>query len=180
VEPCITLRPATLADLALFERWGVDPEVIAATTDDPKATRAFGDIAWPDELASQNEHAEYVVAELEGRPIGAMQICDPGREASHYWGVVDADLRAIDIWIGTAEDRGCGYGRRMMELAIVRCFASLEVRAIVIDPLLSNHRAHWFYQRMGFKPEGCRAFDGDTCLVHRLTREDWAASHAVR
>jgi aminoglycoside 6'-N-acetyltransferase len=47
------------------------------------------------------------------------------------------------------------------------------VTAIVIDPLASNTRAHGFYQRLGFEPEGRRMFGDDDCLVHRLTRKTW-------
>jgi hypothetical protein len=47
------------------------------------------------------------------------------------------------------------------------------VTAIVIDPLASNTRAHRFYRRLGFVPEGRRMFGDDDCLVHRLTRLTW-------
>jgi len=61
----------------------------------------------------------------------------------------------------------------MMRRAFQLCFAEPAVTAIVIDPLASNTRAHRFYQRLGFKPEGRRMFEDDDCLVHRLTRETW-------
>jgi aminoglycoside 6'-N-acetyltransferase len=104
-----------------------------------------------------------------------MQICDPQRETSHYWGEIAPDLRAIDIWIGAPADRGKGHGAEMMRLALERCFADPRVTGIVIDPLASNSRAHRFYQRMGFKPVGRRSFGNDDCLVHELTRGDWLA-----
>ncbi len=54
-----------------------------------------------------------------------------------------------------------------------------RVRAIVIDPLVSNERAHKFYRRLGFKPIGRRVFGDDSCLVHELQRRHWqsAAAH---
>ena len=61
----------------------------------------------------------------------------------------------------------------MMRRAFQVCFAEPAVTAIVIDPLTSNTRAHKFYRRLGFVPEGRRLFDDDDCLVHRLTREAW-------
>ena len=106
-----------------------------------------------------------------------MQICDPHLEPTHYWGDVAPNLRAIDIWIGAAADRGKGYGFEMMRLALNRCFADERVTAIVIDPLASNERAHKFYRRMGFKAIGRRTFGADDCLVHELTRDRW---HAAR
>ena len=142
-------------------------------TDDPDATIAFEDTEWAEELGAQDEHSEYLIAELDGRPIGAMQICDPHLESTHYWGEIAPNLRAIDIWIGAAADRGNGYGADMMRLALERCFANPQVTAIVIDPLASNERALRFYRRMGFRPIGRRRFGDDDCLVHELSRDEW-------
>jgi aminoglycoside 6'-N-acetyltransferase len=171
--PAITLRRATFDDIRWLELWDRDAGVIACSSDDPNATIAFGGIEWRDELAAQNEHSEYVIAELDGRPIGAMQIIDPQLEPTHYWGDVGANLRAVDIWIGAAADRGKGYGATMMQLALARCFADSRVTRVIIDPLASNERAHKFYRRLGFEPVGRRLFGDDDCLVHELTRERW-------
>src|SRR5688500_14368600 len=92
----LTLRPATPADVGWFERWAADPGVIEATSDDPGATGAFGDTDWADEVAAEDQYSQYFIAELDDRPIGAMQICDPHLESSHYWGEMPANLRAID------------------------------------------------------------------------------------
>jgi aminoglycoside 6'-N-acetyltransferase len=171
----ITLRPATHADVPVLERWDLEPDVISATSDDPDAPKAFGDLYWPEELAMQSAVNQYFIAERDGRPIGAMQIIDPHLEPTHYWGEIAPNLRAIDIWIGDAADRGQGHGAQMMRLALERCFADPAVTAIVIDPLASNERAHRFYQRLGFKPIGRRTFGEDACLVHELTRAQWQA-----
>jgi aminoglycoside 6'-N-acetyltransferase len=178
--PEVTLRRATQADVAWLERWDTDPDVIACSSDDPNATIAFGGIEWAEELAAQNEHSEYLIAELDGRPIGAMQIIDPHLEPTHYWGEIAPNLRAIDIWIGSPADRGRGYGGEMMRVALERCFADARVTAIVIDPLASNERALKFYARLGFRPIGRRKFGDDECLVHELTRERWQVSVAAR
>lgn len=171
----ITLRPATLDDVPLLDLWDLEPHVISATTDDPDAEKAFGDTYWPDELALVRDDYQYFIAELDGRPIGGMQIIDPHTEPTRYWGNVEPGLRAIDIWIGNAADHGHGYGAEMMRLAIAACFQDPAVTAIIIDPLASNTRAHTFYQRLGFRPEGIRELgeDNDICLVHRLTRDAW-------
>lgn len=175
----LKLRRATLADVPTLDRWDRDPQVIAATSDDPDAPKAFGDAYWPDELAMQSEVNEYFIAELDGRPIGAMQIIDPHLEPTHYWGDIEPNLRAVDIWIGDRCDRGKGHGGQMMRLALDRCFADPRVTAIVIDPLASNTRAHRFYERLGFRPVGRQNFGEDDCLVHRLTREDWERRSAA-
>ena len=102
-----------------------------------------------------------------------MQIIDPHTEGTHYWGEIEPNLRAIDIWIGAGKDLGKGYGETMMRRAFQICFADPVVTAIVIDPLASNARAHKFYRRLGFLAEGRRMFGDDDSLVHRLTRLTW-------
>lgn len=174
----VRLRPATLADAATLAHWDTKPHVIAATTDDPAATRAFGDIDWAKEIAAASPVSHHLIADLDGRAIGAMQIIDPQLEETHYWGEIGCGHRALDIWIGEEDALGKGHGETMMRLAFQRCFADQAVVAIIIDPLASNLRAHKFYRRLGFTPEGLRRFgeDGeDLCLVHRLTRAAWSA-----
>lgn len=169
----LTLRVATPADVPMLDLWDRDPVVIACTSDDPDAEKAFEGADWTEEIAANSAASCYYIAERDGRPIGAMQVIDPRAEPTHYWGDIETNLRAIDIWIGDARDRGGGNGAAMMRAVIDRCFDSPAVTAIVIDPLASNTRAHRFYQRLGFKPVGRRRFDKDECLVHRLERADW-------
>ena len=177
--PCeqltVTLRPAAAADAALLAAWDLEPHVIACSGDDPLAEEAFDGIDWTDELTNSAYELTYVIAEVEGRPVGVMAVCDPHTEPSHYWGEIDPNLRAIDIWIGPAEWLGRGVGTSMMTQMIDRCFSEPEVTAIVIDPLNTNTAAIRFYQRLGFAVVGRRMFDEDYCLVHRLERDSWDA-----
>ena len=128
------------------------------------------DWQWETELGRELDWREHLIAEVDGRPIGFIQIIDPAREETRYWGEVEENLRALDIWIGEADFLGKGYGTQMMRLAIERCFAAPEVTAILIDPLASNTRAHRFYERLGFRRVGRRTFGKDDCYVYRLER----------
>jgi aminoglycoside 6'-N-acetyltransferase len=176
----IRLRPATLADVPTLKAWDKEPHVIRATTDDEDADTAFEGIVWEDELAAQSDIQRYYIAELSGRPIGAMQIMDPHLEPTHYWGDVAPNLRAVDIWIGIRSELSKGHGTEMMSQAIELCFADPAVIGIIIDPLASNTRAHKFYERLGFVPVGRRLFhDEDDCLVHELTRTAWHLRHSA-
>lgn len=159
------LRPATIKDLALLQRWDEQPHVLESDPND--------DWGWEEELRRQPDWREQLIAEYRGRPIGFVQIIDPAREDSHYWGTVAADLRAIDIWLGEAADLGQGHGSALMRLALARCFADPEVTAVLIDPLASNHRAQRFYERLGFRFVEARRFGLDDCRVYRLERADW-------
>jgi aminoglycoside 6'-N-acetyltransferase len=176
----VTLRRAIPSDAPILTEWDHLQHVISCTTDDPDATIARDAGVWENELASPTPHWEHLVAEVNGRPVGAMLIIDPALEPTHYWGDIEPDLRAIDIWIGPAGALGRGYGTAMMTQAIDRCFADPAVRAIVIDPLASNSDAHRFYQRLGFRTVGPRRFGEDDCLVHRIDRADLADQAARR
>lgn len=86
------LRPATIDDLCLLRRWDEEPHVIASDPND--------DWGWETELHKTPPWREQLIAEVEGVPIGFVQIIDPAEEESDYWDRVPANLRAIDIWIG--------------------------------------------------------------------------------
>lgn len=161
----VRLRKAVAADRPLLERWDEAPHVIESDPND--------DWGWEEELARDPDWREQLIAELDGRPIGFVQIIDPAREDSRYWGDCEDDLAAIDIWIGEADCLGRGFGSTMMRMAIERCFADPRVHAVVIDPLESNVRAQRFYARFGFRPVGPRRFGRDDCLVMRLDRRDY-------
>lgn len=127
-------RLATLADAPFLRHWNAQPHVRASDPND--------DWAWEVEIGKAYDWREQVIAELDGRPIRFIQIIDPAREESHYWGDVPAGLRAIDIWIGEERDLGKGYGTQIMQLALVRCFTPPTVMAVLVAPLVSNTRAH--------------------------------------
>ena len=170
-NPNIAFRKATIADAALLKYWDTKQHVIASGNDD--------DWNWEKELIRDPAWREQLIAELNGRPIGVVQIIDPKLEETHYWGNVESNLRAIDIWIGEEEDLGQGYGTTMMNLAIERCFKEPEVTSILIDPLETNVRAHKFYRKIGFKEVGLQTFDEDRCLVFRLDRSNWLFGNAT-
>ncbi len=161
----IHLRLATLADVDKLYEWDKKPHVIASGADD--------DWVWEEAISNIVDWQEQLIAELKGEPIGVIQIIDPAREETHYWGKVAPNLRAIDIWIGEETKLNKGYGSQMMQLAIERCFAQQEVTAIIIDPLVRNTAAIRFYKRLGFEFLEKRVFGDDECEVYQLTRERW-------
>lgn len=163
----IHLRPATLADIDVLRKWDEAPHVIASDPND--------DWHWEDELGRSPPWREQLIAELDGRPIGFVEIIDPALEEEHYWGDVPPNLRAIDIWIGEADCLGQGFGTQIMRKALDRCFSNPSVTAVIIDPLASNTRAHRFYERLGFHPIERRRFGLDDCIVYRLERERYVS-----
>jgi len=159
----VSLRLASLDDVPLLERWDTLPHVIAATGDDDV-------VDWVSELGRSVPWSEQFMIEADGRPVGIIQVIDPREEETHYWGDVEPNLRAIDIWLGEADDLGRGFGTQGMRLAIDHCFGDPAVTAILIDPLARNVRARRFYRRLGFVEVGPRRFGADDCMVMRLDR----------
>ena len=166
----LRLRPATPADLPTLRHWDEQPHVQFSDPNDE-------DWDWAAELALDPDWREQLIAEREdGTPLGFVQIIDPHREDTQYWGEDSGpEKRAIDIWIGAAEHLGRGYGTRMMELALARCFADPRVTEVLIDPLVRNGRSIRFYQRLGFRFLEERWFGKDHCAVYVLSRTDWIA-----
>lgn len=164
----IDLREANLDDVIMLRHWDRQPHVVASDPND--------NWAWETELARRPEWREQLIAEIDGRPIGFIQIIDPALEDSHYWGDAPQLYRAIDIWIGEPTDLGRGYGTQMMQLALARCFEVAEVKAVWVDPLATNKRAHRFYERLGFQFKEQRTFGQDVCFVYELDRNDFFSS----
>jgi aminoglycoside 6'-N-acetyltransferase len=157
----LQFRPVTIEDLPLLLYWNKQPHILESIGDDWD---------WATELAYSPDWREQLIAELDGHPIGFVQIIDPAREETHYWGDVPKNLRALDIWIGESTDIGKGYGTQMMRLALDRCFDDPQVTAVLVDPSAANVAAHRFYERLGFRFLENRQLGGDDTFVYRFER----------
>ncbi|SHG40895.1 GNAT family N-acetyltransferase [Winogradskyella jejuensis] len=156
----ITLRDATINDLYLVKYWDTKQHIKDCDPDD--------EWNWEVELNRNPKWREQLVAELNGEPIGFIQIIDPYLEETKYWGKVEKNKRAIDIWIGEENNLNKGYGTTMMKLAIEKCFKNESVDGILIDPLKSNTKAHRFYERLGFTFVEERIFENSACYIYEL------------
>lgn len=163
--PNVKLRTAKTTDLELLRSWDAEPHV--------RESKGNDDWGWERELGRVLPWRDQLIAEVDCRPIGYVEIIDPAADTEHYWGDIAPRLRAIDIWIGDAAFLNQGYGTAMMQAALARCFRDPSVEAVVVDPMASNTRAHRFYERLGFRATGRRQFGEDDCLVHRLERATW-------
>lgn len=157
------LRQATIHDLELLKYWDTKQHVIDCDPDDY-------DWNWDLELKCDPEWRDQLIAELNTRPIGFIQIIDPYLEETQYWGEIEQNKRALDIWIGEEKDLNKGYGTIMMQLAIEKCFNHPNVTGILIDPLKTNTKAHRFYKRLGFEFLEERDFNGTACFVFELKK----------
>lgn len=155
----------TIDDVAVLVRWDDDSDVAAAI-----GGRGADWYDWPVELAREVPWRELLIVEDDGRPIGFLQLIDARQEESHYWGDIEPGTWALDIWIGSPDDRGRGLGGEAMELALVRAFDRHGAEVVVIDPAVHNSRAIGFYEMLGFERVGVREFGDSECLVMRLAR----------
>lgn len=158
----IKLRSATINDLKLLKHWDTNQHVIDCDPED--------DWNWEIELNRNPKWREQLIAELNKEPIGFVQIIDPYEEETHYWGEVEQNKRAIDIWIGEKENLNKGYGTIMMKQVIERCFENPNINGILIDPIKTNTKAHRFYERLGFKFLDERIFEDTLCYVYELKK----------
>ncbi len=163
----IQLRKATIDDLTTLKHWDQQAHVIASDPND--------DWNWEVELLRTPDWRTQLIAEVNGAPIGFIQIIDPQKEETHYWGEIGAGKRAIDIWIGEKQNLGKGYGTAMMQLALEQCFSDQSVLTVIVDPLASNKKAVRFYEKMGFTFVGKRTFGIDDCAVYAIEKRDWKA-----
>ena len=168
----IQLRKANIKDLSVLRYWDQQEHVIASDPND--------DWNWDIELTREPEWRAQLMAEMNGKPIGFIQIIDPEKEETHYWGKIAPNKRAIDIWIGEKENLHKGYGTEMMRLALQRCFSDEHVTEVIIDPLESNHKAIQFYKKIGFHFVEKRSFGIDICDVYSMKRDDWVKKHHIK
>lgn len=162
----VTLRRATPADMPMLLAWDADPDVASSGA-------ARGLEGWQEDLVRDVPWAEELIAEVDGAPVGFMELIDAVGEETHYWGDdVEPGAWALDIWIGRPQDRGRGIGAAMMRVALDRCFDTHGASAVLLDPRRDNTRAHRFYERLGFRLIGARTFGDDDCLVYRLGRDE--------
>lgn len=156
------LRKATPGDIALLTAWEQQPHVAEA---------GISGWDWDEMLSHSLEWRHLLIAEVNDRPIGFLQIIDPSRD--DYWGDIGSGLRALDIWIGPPDALGRGYGTEMMHKAIDLCFEDDAVSAVLLDPLDTNTAAHRLYRRLGFTLIEHRRFDDVDCAIFQLKRADW-------
>jgi aminoglycoside 6'-N-acetyltransferase len=153
----------TVDDVAELVRWDHDADVAAAI-----GGRGAEWYDWPAELVRDMPWRELLIIEEDARPIGFLQLVDANQEESHYWGDIEPGTWALDIWIGSPDDRGRGLGAAAMGLALRRIVDQHGADSVVIDPAVDNHRAIAFYERLGFERVGVRRFGDDDCLVMRV------------
>ena len=84
-DRALSIRNATIEDIDQLYKWDEKPHVQASIS--TSGTQSF-DVDWKDELSPRTDGTELFIAEAGGVAIGAMQIIDPAKERTHYWGLL--------------------------------------------------------------------------------------------
>jgi GNAT superfamily N-acetyltransferase len=139
----LTFRDAVHGDLPFIVRLITEDSVVD-TDDDPTDSTAPEYRAALDAITS-SESNRLVVAELEGDPVGTLQLTFiPGLNRRGMWRCL---VEAVHIAPGY---RSRGLGGEMMRWAIEQA----RVRGCGVVQLTSNKKradAHRFYERLGFR-----------------------------
>ena len=120
---------------------------------------------WGQELATDPDWRDLVIAEVADKPIGIMQIIDPAEEETHYSGDLDrrGSLYRPRIWGSDDGARAANVLRRIRSgCGLDRSFGGQYPRT-------------QFYERFGIRRIERRRFGTDNCFVYRLDRKDWTA-----
>ena len=120
----LLFRAATLDDLPLLRRWDEQPHLASVL-----GAESWG---WEEDLAHDPPWRDQLIAELDGRPAGFLQLMDPAREPTGYWGPVGSGHRAIDIWIGEPDESNLAAHRFYRRFG----FTALGKRVFGADPCL--------------------------------------------
>jgi ribosomal-protein-alanine N-acetyltransferase len=142
----ILLRPVTLTDAPIINRWHNDPEIIQKaragiekTTmqqekDDIKTARGSIDQAY-----------HLIVTKSNNTPIGFLRIHIIDKHSGNVW------LRII---IGDKNSRGKGYAADALKVYLKWIFNKLGMHRVTLECYATNKRAIKFYRKIGFKQEG--------------------------
>ena len=142
----VYLSPINPDDYEIYTKWLNDPEV---TQYYPSPTPVFGlpgaKKVFDDRAA--NGHNFAIVRLEDNALIGYADLHDVntiGRAAF------------LGIFIGEAENRGCGYGTEALRLLLDYGFDTLNLHSVSLSMVADNEQAIACYRKLGFKEYGRR------------------------
>ena len=172
----VYLRTPERADIPLFIGW----------LNDRRTARTLGIVAplstpmeetWFDAMTADQGKTRYNFTAClleDDRPIGTV-------------GLFDVDLMngsaGLGIQVGTAGDRGRGYGTAMLQAMLWFGFGQLRLERIWLDVFDFNPSARRVYERVGFQHEGALRHaifrEGRFADVHRMAilADEWRSAN---
>jgi aminoglycoside 6'-N-acetyltransferase len=158
MAPPYVFRPMTADDLALVQRWLLEPHVAEWWHDPETFEFVSGDLDHPD-------MAQFIV-KLQGRPFAYLQ-CYRISDWDSGFGPQPDGTRGIDQFIGEADMMGRGHGSAFINAFIEGLLRDGTPR-IVLDPQPTNSRAIRAYEKAGFSRDRLvDTPDGEALLMVR-------------
>ena len=142
----ITLRlmEDTIADYTAMREWFLEPELQQWVWCDEKGEPPVSLERIIEKYGERVKHPQDVFPYFilrDSEPIGFIQ----------YY-VKDAQTIGLDMWIGTVQERGRGYGSEALrQMVSIIHKKHPEVQEIFIDPEKANRRAVRCYEKAGFQ-----------------------------
>lgn len=141
----IALGPILPVDLANLFLWGDDPAIARLNEPYlPKNIQRDADF-WLNSAGDCRRTFFAIRARMEPEIVGHVQIM--AIEPIHRSAV-------LGILVGKPENRGKGYGKEAMRLAIDYCWRHLNLSRLTLSVHTSNTRAIALYEELGFETEG--------------------------
>ena len=101
----------------------------------------------------EREGTEPMIVELDGRPVGYVQIYELTEHAAEF-GLDDGrGTWSLDLFVGEPELHGAGLGRRILRSVVEYLLHDRGARDVVIMPYPENERAVRSYTAAGFVAE---------------------------
>ncbi len=151
-ENPVTLRPLTVDDLPLIERWLSDPRVAEWWSDDPA-----GELADIENELRTDGATVYRIAQLGERPIGLVfryRIDDYIEYLDDLAAArveLPPDAWSMDYLLGESDVVGQGFGAAMVRAACDELWASAATASCVLVPVHADNLRSWrALQRSGF------------------------------
>jgi AacA4 family aminoglycoside N(6')-acetyltransferase len=152
VEPAVSFRPLTHADLPLLHEWLNRPHVAGWWTGPPtlaEVKQEFGPL-----IGTESTTRPYI-ALGDGAPIGYIQSYVAMGSGDGWWpDERDPGVRGIDQFLAHSDQLGRGLGSAMVRAFVQRLFSDPAVTRIQTDPSPENRRAIRCYEKAGFHAVG--------------------------
>jgi ribosomal protein S18 acetylase RimI-like enzyme len=110
------------------------------------------------DVARKREAGSVIVAELNGRIVGALTLLPPGSPLSEAWLPGAANIRFLGI---DPSVRGSGIADKLMDEAERRALVELGCNAVCLHVRRGAHGVARFYEKRGYR----RAPEGDQDLL---------------
>jgi aminoglycoside 6'-N-acetyltransferase len=158
----LQVRALAESDLATLGEWLANPEVAQyyggrdLGLDEGSLCTQF----WKPDRAARGERRCLVA--WQGRSVGYLQFYPVDEAEQRAYGFPQpAERWGIDLFLGDPAVWNRGLGTRLVRATLEYIEAQYRPTSVLIDPLVTNHRAIRCYEKAGFHP------------IRRLPHHEW-------